>query len=387
MAEQAKGPSHTAVLDGIQYLRAAGCMIVVLFHSQFYFGEGRWVSVSAGGLSTLSFFVISAFVLAHSTRHFRQAGDWPGIGDFMVKRLLKLVPLYWLAIVLATLGYLLRKVDMNTSLQEFYWLLHPGLTEYLKDFLFIPHRSYGGEIYPLVIPAWTLNYEMLYYGVFSLALLTGRFRIALALGLLCCLGTLSFLARETTFLAEAYRWQVFFEFALGLVLYQLWTRFPPSAHARRTALVCFGAGLLSTFLGTWGHSRLGVAAGAAFLLWGGAHLPTGQHWLLRQAKHIGDASYSIYLFHTVVAFPIAFWCLDHFVDLRTRLEIGELGREAVVAGMGFVLVASVTSGMAIHRRVETPLVRWLLQWQAGHARSRTSGVSTRVVRDQSRIPA
>jgi len=82
---------------------------------------------------------------------------------------------------------------------------------------------------------------------------------------------------------------------------------------------------------------------------------------LRFARKIGDASYSIYLFHTVVAFKLAFWCLDSFGNVRFRVDAGELGKGVILLAMGFVLVVSVTTGLAIYQWVEKPMVGWLLR--------------------------
>jgi len=355
---------NKSMLEGIQYLRAAGCLIVVLFHSRHYFSEAKWVAIDTGGISTLSFFVVSAFVLMYTTEHITRAGDWRAVGDFIGKRLTRIVPLYWLAVLIASSGYWIGWLSTSGSLKELYWNWNPMLSSFIKDLFFIPHPHAVGipeQIGPLVIPAWTLNYEMLYYAIFALALFSGRLRVPLALALLGIACMASLLADRSVFLARAYNWKAFLEFGLGIGLYLLWNRFGLRQRTVSRGFSFIIAGALATSLGTWAHSRFGVATGAALLIWGCALLPGSRHWSLRFARKIGDASYSIYLFHTVVAFKLAFWCLDSFGNVRFRVDAGELGKGVILLAMGFVLVVSVTTGLAIYQWVEKPMVGWLLR--------------------------
>lgn len=352
------------MLEGIQYLRAAGCVIVVLFHSRHYFSEAKWVAIDTGGISTLSFFVVSAFVLMYTTEHITRAGDWRAVGDFIGKRLSRIVPLYWLAVLIASSGYWIDWLGTSHSLKELYWNWNPLLSSVIKDLFFIPHPHAVGipeQIWPLVIPAWTLNYEMLYYAIFALALLSGRLRVPLALALLAIACLASLLADRPMLLARAYNWKAFLEFGLGIGLYVLWRRFGLRQRTASRGLSFIIAGALATSLGTWAHSRFGVATGAALLIWGCALLPGSRHWSLQIARKIGDASYSIYLFHTVVAFNLAFWWLDYFGSVRTRVESGEFGQGVILLSMGFIVVVSVATGMLIYKWVEKPIVSWLLR--------------------------
>ncbi len=359
----ARPGSSGSLLEGVQYLRAIACAIVVLFHSRHYFSESTWVSVEAGGLTTLSFFVVSAFVLMHATKHITRPGDMRAALDFAVRRIIRIVPLYWLAVVIAAAGLWGSWLGSSDSLKELYWNWNPTLTAVIKDLFFIPHPHALGSsdrFWPLVIPAWTLNYEMLFYGLFTLALLSGRWKVPLAWVLLGIAAAAGLWAGPSAYFAKAYKWKVLLEFGLGIALYELWRRF--GEHRRHTVsgFAFVSAGVLATSLGTWTDSRFGVASGAALLVWGCALLPRSRHWSLGLMRKIGDASYSIYLFHTIVAFKIAFWFLDYFGNVGSRVEAGELGRDAVLVTMGFILLLSVVIGLAIHQWIERPMVGWLL---------------------------
>jgi exopolysaccharide production protein ExoZ len=103
------------------------------------------------------FFVISGFIRVVTT-----SGTGMGPGEFW-RRASR--PLYWLL----------------TLLMIAVALVAPGLFKTLKvapstlvqSLLFIPHfsQSFPGVVWPLLVPGWTLNFEMFFYAVFGLALL------------------------------------------------------------------------------------------------------------------------------------------------------------------------------------------------------------------------
>ncbi len=86
----------------------------------------------------------------------------------MRRRLIRIVPLYWLvttgALAVALLAPSLSKAP-------------PGDNLYVAaSYLFIPYTRLGGDVRPLATPGWTLNLEMLFYVVFAVALLLPRRR-------------------------------------------------------------------------------------------------------------------------------------------------------------------------------------------------------------------
>lgn len=113
------------------------------------------------------FFVISGFIVVVTT-----AGVDTKPFDFWRRRIVRVVPLYWLL----------------TLLMVTVALIAPGLFKTLKvapetvlqSLLFIPHfsQSFSGVVWPLLVPGWTLNFEMFFYALFGLALiLPPRYRL------------------------------------------------------------------------------------------------------------------------------------------------------------------------------------------------------------------
>ncbi len=143
----------------IQALRAIAALSVVLCHCFKYYGQaingspiGQWDRLGSG---VDLFFVISGFVMVYGPLFGAQGGPL----TFMRHRLARIVPLYWAA----TTIWLLLGQPFHT-------------TELLGSYFFIPYPSFGFN--PLYGVGWTLNFEMLFYTVFSVCLL---FRKAQAL--------------------------------------------------------------------------------------------------------------------------------------------------------------------------------------------------------------
>jgi exopolysaccharide production protein ExoZ len=322
-------------IDGIQYLRAVAALMVVVHHARHYFPQGdHWSTFGSRGVDI--FFVISGFVMAHSTQDYRaDANRRFQAARFLAKRFIRVVPLYWLALLWTSKHQLFAG--------QWGW-------DTLQDLLFIPHfhRTYQDAIFPLLIPGWTINYEMFFYALFALSMLVGKYRYALVAGVLVALASLGTLPWRSA-IGIFYTSNVVLEFLFGIVVYAAVVRWP--APMRRPWLVLVtvvAAGLLAI------ENRdavRGFADGpfAALIVWSTVLWSQG----LRSAplRRLGDASYSIYLFHLA-----SFWLP---AALLHRLGV-ESTTPLVVAGvlLAHVLVATMI-GLAIHRVIEQPLLEFL----------------------------
>ena len=150
-------------LIGIQYLRAIAAIFIVYYHSigQIPNYVQPFLRYFLGGTHLTNgvdvFFVISGFIMLVASRR-----STPG--DFLMRRIIRIIPLYWaLTLLIAGLVALKPALFRSTVLN----------TQYLvKSILFIPYPSYQsrGFFFPLLVPGWSLNYEMFFYVVFSLSL-------------------------------------------------------------------------------------------------------------------------------------------------------------------------------------------------------------------------
>lgn len=163
-------------LWAVQYLRAIAALMVAYFHSldqiplyapylQKYFLGTRGL---ASGVDI--FFVISGFIMLISSRN-------TSPGKFIIRRLIRVVPLYWLLTTILVAIALWHPALFRTTVVT--------LRFYLESLLFIPYQNPGHalDLVPLLVPGWSLNFEMFFYVIFALVLFAPQQKRILVNGL------------------------------------------------------------------------------------------------------------------------------------------------------------------------------------------------------------
>lgn len=278
------------MLISVQALRALAAWTVVCHHfMQIFFdfkarGPLGQLFIDKGAVGVDIFFVISGLVIFLSTE-----GKSLPPTRFLLYRLFRIVPAYWLyTLLMALLVVFAQPLLPDQSLDWNHLLL---------SLLFIPTENPGGYgIYPTLNVGWTLNYEMLFYVLFAWALL---FRLEVRLLVVAAL--LFAVSQAWTgfgWISAFYRSDIVYEFLLGIAIGMLYRR------------GWVGAGLWLPLLG------IGVALLAIYHL---APAPRLLNWGVPSAvlvlscmaleryversrvlKLLGDCSYSVYLMHVLV---------------------------------------------------------------------------------------
>lgn len=344
-------------LAGVQILRFLAALLVVIGHlgvEAAAVGEKRGQAFALfapldWGLGVDVFFVISGFIMFYlSHDKFEQKG---AAGEFMRRRLVRIVPLYWIC----TTALLALAIAVPNQVAGG----RPSLIETVASYLFIPWPRYDGQVFPILSLGWTLNYEMLFYVCFALALCVPR-RIGLAalVALFWAFAIGAAFAPRDAWLIQFLGYPMVVEFPLGIGLAALYLR-----GIRLPTLVGIVAALLgiviavilyqqSAYLYTW---RLVTGGVPAILLVGAVVLcaPPRQSTVTSALAFLGDASYSIYLTH-----PFAIKAVG-LVWARTDLGIAAMIPVAVVL--------AVVLGALTHVVVERPLLRLLgsVRWTSG----------------------
>ncbi len=333
-------------LTGVQMLRFAAAMLVVVMHvtqaiSVHVTGQGGEVYWAQGSAGVDIFFVISGLVMGLSTPASvaDAAGRARQAAVFMARRLLRIVPLYWF--------YTLLKVALLAALPAMASRFSFDGEHLAASLLFVPWTSPWGDIQPVLPVGWTLNFEMLFYALFALALLLGAPRLLLCLGVFGALVGAAHLWELTAL--EFYGQSIVMEFVLGLALAQ-WHRRRPSVPPE-VGLLALSLGLVWMFGMPWGPGDdrfvswgLGaglIVAGALWLEPWAARLPGARAW-----AHLGDASYSLYLSHTFVV-PAGVLASRH-------LGLADPGAMVLA-----VAVLATACGSLSYTLLERPATRWL----------------------------
>jgi exopolysaccharide production protein ExoZ len=315
------------MLANLQGVRAVAAIGVVVFHFGLLPATHLPFGVGAAGVDL--FFVLSGFIIAHSSAR--------GGRHFLAHRLIRVLPAYWIATLIAAL-FTLQSLDAAGALG---WLV--------QSLFYLPGPS-GRPA--LIFVAWTLVYELAFYLLYWLALRFGPRRApAIALPLLIILGFVSLPAAPGP-------WPLLLEFAMGVGIFLLTER---AAGVRAipgaAGLVLGGLGfvLLPVTPHLAGYGPDDYQSLSRVLCWG---LPSGaivlglvvaeQHGLAVRSRAVllvGAASYALYLLHPIM--------LGQLLQLPAA-------RPPVTWLYGLAAV-TVTIGLSIafHLAIEGPLLRWM----------------------------
>ena len=341
----------------IQYLRALAALLVVCVHA------GTWVGdslppvirplINHGHAGVDLFFVISGFIIWTITRTRPVA---PVV--FLWKRILRIVPLYWTATVMWIIFALVAGFERIT--------LTPA--HIVKSLSFVAHYSpsYPDEIWPVLIPGWTLTYEMSFYILCALILvLPTRARLSALVSVLMCLPLLGLLLAPENALLRTYTSPLGLEFLAGCLVAELRRHIPGSVGRNLIVLGCALA--LYASLGNEPHAQNDVTRTlfyglpAALLVSACIGL---QHLTprLTRLEMLGDASYAIYLGHLFVVVPMGV--------LWTRMT----WVHSDISSVAFVLMALMGScwlGTFLHHYFDQPLQRRLARSRNPYLRGAT----------------
>src|SRR5688572_15744145 len=96
-------------------------------------------------------------------------------------------------------------------------------SELVKSLLFFPFVKSNGNVHPLLYLGWTLNYEMLFYGLFALALVVAPRRAhAVAVGVLLALFALGQLIDFDNVALKFWTAPIVLDFVYGIAAYHVW---------------------------------------------------------------------------------------------------------------------------------------------------------------------
>ncbi|MCA8318824.1 acyltransferase family protein [Burkholderia cepacia] len=331
------GMPPRAFFPNIQAARAFAALAVVAYHMHVLpFGQA--------GVDV--FFVISGFIMSWVA---------PGEGRmFFRKRLVRIVPLYWVT----TLGIyaiaVLRPHWLNST---------TAAPEYLiKSLLFVPYVKENGHWGPLNLNGWTLEYEMLFYVVVAASLVGVRARFATAFAALMLASFCLWAAIDGTpgTVAHHLGQPIVLEFGLGVVAY----RMLQTGFVRRIATPAWVlAACVAVAAIPLSHALFGTPqAFARIALWGVPACVLIVSLVVLDMRNVtitnrivtalGAASYSIYLIH-----PYAIGVAEKIVGVRADLQTWS-SAVAACAMLGAVCV----SGYVCYIRVERPMVAALNRW-------------------------
>lgn len=317
-------------LYGIQYLRAFAAFAIVVFHAVER--NGDHFSIGAGGIDV--FFVISGFILWVKSDRRPVA---PQV--FLLERLRRIGPSYWLVTAIMVAGAV-AGLFPNLRLTN---------SHVLGSLFFIPmHSPSNGEIWPVLVQGWTLNLQVFFYVLFAGALfLPRRWRLLFLTVVFGGFFTVGLMVQPASAALFTYTRPIILEFLGGVFLGELWLR--RWIAGTSLGLACVGAslaGFATIFMlgASFDESLCGPLAMA--LVYGMVSLETdGSIGRVPLLTYLGDASYSIYLWHTLA--------------ISLVIEIARTTGMSPTLTILAAIVAGTVLGAVAYEVVEKPLRRLL----------------------------
>ncbi|WP_257450571.1 acyltransferase family protein [Archangium lipolyticum] len=337
------------LVDG---LRGFAALAVVLPHAVGLFifaGSGalsEWMVRVAdfGHRGVEVFFALSGFVIAFSLRHTRLSPR--GIGQFILRRSLRLDPPYWVALGLFC-GYLLLRAAMTGKPAEL-----PSAPHLLSHLLYLQDVLGYGQ---LNIAFWTLCIEFQFYLAFAVLLgcaqalsrwsgrdgvLTMFFSVLFVVSLAWPMGLVEMRSHQPHMMYLPSH--VFIFLAGALTWWTLEGRLP------RAVWYAFVLGLWGLFL--WKlDSRVFVTAATSSILYAAGRSHRLYTWLAaRPLQYLGRISYSIYLVHVPLCMLL----------LAVKVRIAPPSDLVSLAFLGVCYAASIAAAHVLYTWVEAPCLEW-----------------------------
>jgi exopolysaccharide production protein ExoZ len=339
-------------IGNIQVLRGIAALLIVLYH--LLLAETAYAArafllpdlLAYGACGVDFFFLISGYVL--TARYVDRAGARRAAGTFLARRLFRIYPLYWVysAVLLALAAFRPDLVDASVYAGVSIW----------RSFLLLPQSGA-----PLLSVAWALSHLVYFSCAFALLLVAGRRAVVPGLCAWALLVVAGYAWRGGSPALRALPWThlvwhpLTLEFILGCVLALTVRRTRAAARTAAIGGACLlGAACLAWSAGhgtdlprNWWRVLVFGVPGALILYGGAAGAPLRAHALSRALHLFGDASYSLYLSHTLVLSAVGRAWLAHPTQHPA----------AQAAWLGVMLAAALVFSLFSYRLLEQPLGR------------------------------
>jgi peptidoglycan/LPS O-acetylase OafA/YrhL len=340
-----EGLSQREKFAGLEVGRAFAAIFVILSHASAIMAQPRFFGVQLWdgrlekfGAGVDFFFVLSGFII--SWAHWSDIGDPARIAHYASRRFRRIYPPYWGILIPLFLAYLAMPWAGTPSQHD--------PINFLFSLALLPYPEH-----PVLGVAWTLVYEIFFYGLFGLLIWAGRKAIPLLY--IWAIGIIAYNLADypasfpLSFLFDSLN----LEFLLGVLAAWVLRRFKVRVPFLLATLGISAFVLLMLLrYPVLDHpllSRLGYGLAASVAIIG---LVAGErnHGLKvpRFLRLLGAASYAIYLIHGIA--------LSIVIQILVGASLTEVPLPLVLT---ILTAGGVLAGLFYHQLVEKPLGRFV----------------------------
>lgn len=349
------------MIKNIQYLRFLAAFLVILAHANLQlYGVSAQIT-NLGGFGVDIFFIISGFIMPfvlYGGMYEQNSQLKMGSGTFLLRRIFRIWPMYLIIIlVVMLLSYLVANGIIANPSADLAYIFNGSKLEF-KWFLETVTFSHWSRP-PLLNIGWTLQFEFIFYAAIALVVFLGlkkfeALEIAL-LGFFFLFAMIGYSAATVSGVVRTLGSPIIFEFIFGMLLYRLVSsqvlisKYVALIIVAVTIPVFLFVELNIQFRMDAPFHRLFISGPAAFLLvWSALSLEklTKENWFF---ELLGDASYSLYLVHGVVAPLFAFIWTSYGLDQNV----------SVLIYISAYILACHAVAIFAHLKIEKPINRFL----------------------------
>ncbi|MCC0022197.1 MAG: acyltransferase [Nitratireductor sp.] len=343
-------------IETVQLLRAVVVIVVMLSHaghelSSIYSGLGRSFHdpFLFGNCGVDLFFVISGFIMVHTAwNEFARPG---AAGGFMMRRLIRILPLYWTATTLMILVVIAIPGVVHTATSD--------IGQWVASYLLVPYAREGdGLIRPVLGLGWSLEYEMFFYFIFAISLFLPRLYGLAFAGLVLPVTVMIAAGFSGTTIGKFLAHPVMLEFVAGLVLGVMYrtgiriTRATGVVLAIAAVLMIYATPVFGPEVDAMRHIHYGIPS---LLLVSAAALSEDDALagVFRPGVLVGEISYSAYLTHPFLVGAMGFaFAHSGLID-----RISPQAFAAIFVAV--FLAAGIVLAWLVHSLFDEPVTRFL----------------------------
>lgn len=280
----------------IQELRGLAALLVTITHLNHFLGIYKSFN---GSIGVDIFFIISGFIMNHVIKNNNYT-----FKDFLIKRFSRIYPLYFnvTIFVFSILFFVSPEKDL--------------IFKFLRSILLIPFDNSIHWKDFLIVPGWSLFFEIIFYLVVSLGLLFSKRNILFVLFIWAFLIALNYLFSSPLILNYFFS-TIYLEFIFGYLLYEFFNLF--KFKSNYFILILYATFVLLMFISTDENITINLPRDGIlcfgkihyrFILWGIPSFIFVLSYLYFdkfESNHLiklGDLSYSLYL---IQFFVIGAW--------------------------------------------------------------------------------
>lgn len=339
----------------IQFLRAMAAIFVVISHVWATNGViGKPLGFDfIGGYGVDIFFVISGFIMCYTIKDVFVSPRKEAL-SFITKRILRIYPVYFIIASPAIIYLMHQHVAFGGTLSVY---------DVIGNFLLLPTFTQNPDYHMFYYVAWSLCYEMMFYALFALLMCFCKRKTTLVLSMIAIMVSMVVFVQTFRLQGQMLGWvnitymigdSLMINFALGCVAFLIYSQIrnvsinPLIAIGMIALLIAIG--IINAQHQAYRLFSFGITSFAIVMIALYTKLPD-----IEKSKteticvYLGNASYSIYLFHLYVVF--ASEKIYSIVPLQKDVTGAIMSFVAVLMGCIFYTFIEKPLNSIIHGRV------------------------------------